>query len=121
MGTSMPAQLHFSFKASKQDYMAINFNFNKINLIFSSKTVNQFILINNEILIRYDTSSMDSSRVLSTNIVIRIGRLWVLKHNLSLNIKEYRYLQPDKHLDIDARHLFSHGHFLVADFYFHIL
>lgn len=121
MGTSIPAQLHLSFKASKQDYMAINYNFNKINLIFSSKTINQFILMSNKSLICYDTSSTDSSRVLSTSMVIRIGRLWVLKNKLSLNTKEYRYLQLDKHLDTGASHLFSHGHFSVADFYFHNL
>ena len=54
MGTSMPAQLYISFKASKQNYIAINFN--RINLIFSIKKVNQFFLMNNGILICYDTS-----------------------------------------------------------------
>ena len=54
MGTSMPEQLYISFKASKQNYIAINFN--RINLIFSIKKVNQFFLMNNGILICYDTS-----------------------------------------------------------------
>lgn len=50
----MPAQLCISFKASKQNYVAINFN--RINLIFSSKKVYQFFLMSNKILIYYDTS-----------------------------------------------------------------
>lgn len=54
MGTPMPAQLYISFKASKQNYIAINFN--RINLIFSIKKVNQFFLMSNGILICYDTS-----------------------------------------------------------------
>lgn len=93
MGTSIPAQLYISFKASKQNYMAMNYNFNKINLIFSSKRIIQFILMSNGILISYDTSLKDSSKVLSTNTVIRMGRLWVLENKFSLHSTEYRYLQ----------------------------
>lgn len=76
----MPAQLYISFKASKQNYMASYHNFNRINLIFSSKRVNQFFLMSNGILICYDTSTKDSSRVLSTNMFIRTGRLLVLEN-----------------------------------------
>lgn len=51
MGISISAQLYISFKTSKQNYVAINYNFNKVSLIFSSKRVNQSILMNNGVLI----------------------------------------------------------------------
>lgn len=83
MGTSLPAQLYISL-ASKQNYMASNYNFNRINLIFSGKRVNQFLLMNNGILICHDTSSKESSRELLTNMVIKMSRLLVLENKLSV-------------------------------------
>lgn len=44
MGTSKLAQLGTSLKASKQNYMAINYNFYRISLIFSSKRVSKSVL-----------------------------------------------------------------------------